>query len=234
MSDQLIYQKIPAIMAEIGAIGKNRRNDKQGYSFRGIDDMYNAFHGILVKHKVFTIPKVIESKTEIRESKSGGTLIQRFLIIEWTIYAAEDGSNVVATIPGEGMDSGDKATNKAMSASHKYLFVQVFVVPTESGDDSENDSLELKPTSTSSAKPPVSPPKPQPEPVIPSRSDTEVDEKVQRQLILEEMREVMTNGVFTEGDREAAHSDVAKAKTIRDLVVIKNSWRKELAKREAE
>ena len=229
MGESLIHQKIPAIMAEIGAIGKTQQNKFQHYSFRGIDDVYNILHGILVKHEVFIVPEILKVECNTRESNSGGTLVCAVVTVQYTMYAT-DGSNVISSVCGEGMDSGDKAIPKAMSGAHKTFFLQTFVIPTDEPKDSENDSPELKPSSTPPPKPPTASSKP----IIPSRSDTEVDEKVGRQLILEEMREVMTNEIFTDGDREAAHSDVAKAKTIRDLVVIKNSWRKELAKREAE
>ncbi len=221
MGEGLIYRKIHAIMAEIVAIGKNQENKYYHYSFRGIDDVYNALHGILVKHEVFIVPEILNVEHHVRESKSDGPSVCAIVTVQYTMYTT-DGSKVVSSVCGEGMDSGDKAIPKAMSGAHKTFFLQTFVIPTDEPKDSENDSPELKPV-----------PEP-PAPIIPSRSDTEVDEKVQRQLILEEMREVMTNEIFTDGDREAAHSDVAKAKTIRDLVVIKNSWRKELAKREAE
>ena len=37
---ELIYEKIPAIMADVQTIGKDRKNVQQKYSFRGIDDVY--------------------------------------------------------------------------------------------------------------------------------------------------------------------------------------------------
>ncbi len=44
----------------------------------------------------------------------------------------------------EGMDSGDKASNKAMSAAHKYALLQVFCIPTEEPKDSENEHHEIE------------------------------------------------------------------------------------------
>lgn len=41
------------------------------------------------------------------------------------------------------MDSGDKATNKAMSAAYKYACFQAFAIPVD-GNDSEKDSYEVK------------------------------------------------------------------------------------------
>jgi hypothetical protein len=44
---------------------------------------------------------------------------------------------------GEAMDSGDKATNKAMSAAYKYALMQTFAIPTEGDHDSENQTHEV-------------------------------------------------------------------------------------------
>lgn len=136
----LIHEKIPAVMSEIDAIGKNRKNTQgSGYNFRGIDDVYNELHSILSKHKVFTVPEVLEERTEERVSKSGGNLIYRILRIKYTFFA-EDGSCVIASVIGEAMDSGDKAANKSMSVAHKYCLLQVFAIPTEEDKDPENES----------------------------------------------------------------------------------------------
>ena len=45
----LIFQQIPKAIAEIGAIGKNKRNQQQGFQYRGIDDVYNAVSPVLAK-----------------------------------------------------------------------------------------------------------------------------------------------------------------------------------------
>ena len=42
------------------------------------------------------------------------------------------------------MDSGDKSSNKAMSAAQKYAFLQVFCIPTEEPKDTENDTHDVK------------------------------------------------------------------------------------------
>ncbi len=138
----LIYEKISAIMADVGAISKDRKNTSQGYAFRGIDDFYNVLHPILAKHKVFSVPRVLETHHEERRSRKDNVLIYRIYTIEYIFYA-EDGSHVSAVVVGEGMDSGDKAGNKAMAVAHKYALIQVFAIPTESNDDPENDSPEV-------------------------------------------------------------------------------------------
>ena len=46
---------------------------------------------------------------------------------------------------GEGMDSGDKATNKAMAIAFKYACFQVFCIPTEEMNDPDSESPEAQP-----------------------------------------------------------------------------------------
>lgn len=139
-----IYALITKVMADIGAIGKDRKNEKQGYKFRGIDDVYNAANSALSKHGVFSVPTVLKSTREERTNANGTVLFYVSLEVKYTFYAP-DGSFVEAIIPCEGFDSGDKATNKALSAGQKYAFLQVFCIPTEEQKDSEVDDHEVKP-----------------------------------------------------------------------------------------
>jgi hypothetical protein len=139
-----IHEKIVAIMRETESIPKDRKNTGQGYNFRGIDDVYLALHNLLAKHGVFTVPEVIEEHSEERVTKSGSPLIYRILKIKFH-FMADDGSEVCATMIGEGMDSGDKAANKAMSVAHKYALLQVFAIPTDDAKDPENDNHDLAP-----------------------------------------------------------------------------------------
>lgn len=144
MERVLIFKKIIEVMRAIEAIDKSRKNSQQGYSFRGIDDIYNELHAHLAEAGVFTVPKVIEERTEERTTSKGSALIYRVLKIEYSFYA-EDGSSVAAVVIGEGMDSGDKASNKAMSVAHKYAFLQVFAIATEDNKDPENESHSVAP-----------------------------------------------------------------------------------------
>ena len=134
-----IYAAINGIMEEIGAIGKTSKNQQQGFMYRGIDAVMNALQPALVKHKVFVVPEILEQKREERVTGKGGNLIYSVLKIKYTFYA-EDGSSVSATVIGEGMDSGDKASNKAMSVAFKYACFQVLCIPTEEMKDPDAET----------------------------------------------------------------------------------------------
>ena len=143
MEKKNIYESIAVVMSEIGAVGKNSQNKQQGFMFRGIDAVMNAINPALVKNKVFIVPEILEQTREERTSSKGGTLIYSVCKIKYTFFA-EDGSSVSAVVIGEGMDSGDKATNKAMSIAFKYACFQVFCIPTEEMADPDAECHEVK------------------------------------------------------------------------------------------
>src|SRR5574343_2005283 len=135
----MIHEAICKVMGSIGSIEKARKNEQQNYKFRGIDDIYAAFQTHLAEHGIFSSPQVLDMKREERTTARGGLLIYSIMTVKYTFYA-HDGSSIECIVVGEGMDSGDKSANKAMSAAQKYAFLQIFCVPTEEPKDSENDS----------------------------------------------------------------------------------------------
>ena len=139
-----IYEAIIGVMGDIGAIGKEKKNIQQNFMYRGVDDVMNALQPLLVKHKLFIVPNIIKQTREERVSGKGNNLIYSVCDIEYTFYA-EDGSSIKCTVTGEGMDSGDKATNKAMAIAFKYACFQVFCIPTEEMKDPDGESHDVKP-----------------------------------------------------------------------------------------
>ena len=139
-----IYQTINAIMDEIEPIGKDSVNKQQGFKYRGVDAVMNALQPLFAKHKLFCVPEVISSMREDRTSSKGNLLIYSIIRVKYKFYA-EDGSFIETTVEGEGMDSGDKATNKALAIAFKYACFQLFCIPTEEiSPDPDKESHELK------------------------------------------------------------------------------------------
>lgn len=134
-----ICEAIAAIMAECPAITKSQKNQQQGFMYRGVDVVMNVLQPLMIKHKVFVVPEVLESVREERQTARGGSLIYTTLKVKYTFYAA-DGSSISAVVQGEGMDSGDKSSNKAMSVAFKYACFQVFCIPTEEMKDPDADT----------------------------------------------------------------------------------------------
>ncbi|MDI3361192.1 ERF family protein [Lelliottia sp. V89_10] len=128
-----VYKAISAVareMAEVG-ISKDRENRQQGFSFRGIDQVYNALAPMLAKHGLVILPRITERTVTERVTPKGAVLFYVVVKAEFDFVATEDGSKHTVVTYGEAMDSGDKATNKAMSIAYKYAAFQTFCIPTE-------------------------------------------------------------------------------------------------------
>ena len=102
--------------------------------------MYNAISPLLAKHGLCILPRVLTRECVERISKSGGALFYVTVEVEFDFVSAEDGSKHTVKTFGEAMDSGDKATNKAMSAAYKYAAFQAFSIPTESDNDADSST----------------------------------------------------------------------------------------------
>lgn len=137
-----IYGAIAGVIADCGFVGKDKVNKQQGFKYRSVDDVFNALHPALAKNKVVIVPTVVERKCEeVGRTKNGTAILKVVCKVKYDIFA-EDGSRITSIIYGEGMDMGDKATNKAMAIAYKYLCFQVFCIPTEEMTDPDAESLE--------------------------------------------------------------------------------------------
>lgn len=155
----MIFGLIGQAMRKIGAIGKDSKNAQQGYKFRGIDAVYNALNPVMAELGLFICPEILDHRREERISekeyngqKTQTVLKYSILTIKYTLFAP-DGSNVSCVVVGEGMDSGDKASNKAMSVALKYACFQLFMIPTEEMVDPDAETHEV----TSKAQTPATP-----------------------------------------------------------------------------
>ena len=126
MSVYKAINKVQAALSQVG-ISKNNRNQQQGYNFRGIDDVYNVLSPLLAEHGLCILPRMLSRQCEERQTAKGGTLFYVTVDAEFDFVCADDGSKHVVKTFGEAMDSGDKATNKAMSAAYKYACMQASV-----------------------------------------------------------------------------------------------------------
>jgi hypothetical protein len=142
-----VYQAISAVQKDLSTqgISKDRKNMQgSGYAFRGIDDVYNALAPFLAKHGLCILPRVLNRESVERQSKAGGALFYITVEVEFDLVAADGSKHTIKTF-GEAMDSGDKATNKAMSAAYKYACMQSFCIPTEGDNDADAQTHQVAP-----------------------------------------------------------------------------------------
>ena len=142
-----VYKAINAVqqaLAKVG-VGKDSTNQAQGFKFRGIDAIYNALAPALATNGLCILPRMLSRTVEERTTGNGRALFYVTVEAEFDFVSVEDGSKHTVKNYGEAMDSGDKATNKAMSAAYKYACLQTFCIPTEGDNDADATTHEVQP-----------------------------------------------------------------------------------------
>lgn len=155
--DMEVYKAIAAVSGELAKLGitKSKRNQQQGFNFRGIDDVYNTLAPLLASHGLVILPRCIEREVAERTTAKGGVLFSVTVKAEFDMVSAMDGSKHTIATYGEAMDSGDKATNKAMSAAYKYAAFQAFCIPTEeTAIDADSEVHHVQARQKAPAQPP--------------------------------------------------------------------------------
>lgn len=147
MENKKIYESINKIQAALAKTGisKDRKNQQQGYAFRGIDDVYGALAPLLAENGVCVFPRATERTCVERQTQRGGALFYVTVRVEFDFVSSIDGSVHTCVTYGEAMDSADKATNKAMSAAYKYACLQTFCIPTEGDNDADATTHDIAP-----------------------------------------------------------------------------------------
>lgn len=141
---ELINQKISLIIKELGAIKKERKNQKQNWNFRGIDDVLNSLNPLLAKHGVHIRPiDATIFKHDQVKSRSGSDGYHNITFYTFRIEA-EDGSYRDARAIGECIDFGDKSIGKSASYAFKNMCFQTFCIATEDIQDPDTDRPEIK------------------------------------------------------------------------------------------
>lgn len=96
----------------------------------------------MIEHGVFIVPEVVEGSARDVKTSTGKPSFSVRVRVKHMFYAA-DGSHVDAVTAGEAMDSGDRATAKALTDAYKAAVFKVFCIPVDGDTDPEATSHEL-------------------------------------------------------------------------------------------
>lgn len=142
-----VLDALRSVMADVGAIRKGDRNTQQNFNFRGIDAVVNAVYPALVRHGVMVVPNVtsvVYENVEVGQKRTA--MVSCRARVTYTFYGPQ-GDSVSATVVAEAMDSGDKATPKAMSVAMRTALLQTLCLPTDEPDpDSQTYERAAPPT----------------------------------------------------------------------------------------
>lgn len=131
---QTIHDRILAAMREVTAVGKDGRNEQQGYAFRGADSVVSAMAPALRRHGIITLPMLEDVHVERVPTGSRDTMMHRARVTVRYRFTCPGGDHLDAVVVGEGGDSADKAISKAMTVAYRTALLQVFALPTQDVD----------------------------------------------------------------------------------------------------
>lgn len=132
-----IIEALSKVMEDVRSVRKVERNEQQKFLFRGIDAVMNAVGPALRKHGVVIVPEVLEHSIAGSQTSTGKTVNVCRVKVQYTFYGP-GGDSITATVPGESMDSGDKATAKAMSVAYRTCLLQALTLPTDEADPDQD------------------------------------------------------------------------------------------------
>jgi hypothetical protein len=133
--------RICRVMAEIGDIPKNGWNKAQSYYFRRIEDVTVRVRDVMSENGLVCIPVESELIESIPYETDKGKRAHSILVRQTYAFVSvdDDSDRVHIQMIGEGADSLDKATTKALTGAFKYALLQSFAIG-EAGDDPDGES----------------------------------------------------------------------------------------------
>ena len=136
MSEPLnVIQALAEIKRKVGAVAKREYNKTQSFSYRGVEAVVNAVAPHLDKVGVVIVPVLESSTYDTVEVGKNRTLMGHVqVIVTYRFYGPDGVSCIDARVPGEAMDSGDKAAAKAMAVAWRTALIQVLNLRTNDPD----------------------------------------------------------------------------------------------------
>lgn len=151
-----IFEKMALITDEIGVVQKNLKvqvNSKASYQAVSERDVLDAVKPIEIKYRVYSYPvereivesNVLTTKTEYGERNS---LYMRLEITYRFVNMDKPEEFIDIKSYGDGIDTGDKATGKAMTYADKYALMKAYKISTGDDPDQEASKEYEKPKAT--------------------------------------------------------------------------------------
>src|SRR5208283_179431 len=113
-----LRQKLAEVRRRIGYVQKRGHNERFNYSYVTAADIAGAVGDILAELGVVVIPTLEDISYESAVGRGEATRMAR-VVRAYACAEGDRGGEVIATVAGEGLDGGDKASYKAMTGALK-------------------------------------------------------------------------------------------------------------------
>lgn len=140
-----VHEAIAEVIGELPAVGKDSEIESgpQRYRYRGIEAIKAALKPVLAAAGVhYTLHRLVAVVDDTVPVGRQGSVWQRTrLQARWRIYGPE-GDHVTVETRGEGIDSSDKAANKAVTVAEKQMLLTTFCVA-DGTEDPDHERHEI-------------------------------------------------------------------------------------------
>lgn len=141
-----LYAKLVNLMESIQKIektGEMMRDGKVQYNYLKGSDLLAAVHPEMVRLKLLMMGEILEHKEWERQ---GAKSVMNFVSIKkrFRWIDAETGAEAIFDGLGQGMDSGDKAPQKAAYAALKYALRDNLLIADDTDDGDKGEEAESK------------------------------------------------------------------------------------------
>lgn len=145
MAENNIYQRILNIQNELQTVAKNltvATSQTQSYKAVSEVDILNAVKPLEIKHGVCSMPtdrqiiesSILETVKEFKGEKKTTRQLHMRVMTTYEFINVDDPNDRIQTITfADGIDSGDKASGKAMTYADKYALMKMYKIQT--GED---------------------------------------------------------------------------------------------------
>lgn len=138
MSESKLYRKLAEVVAEVGYVAKDGKNEFQNYKYTSAEALLAAIRGPLSARQVVVMPSLSAlSEREYQTSKGKASVITT-AHVRFTLVDGETGEKHECEWAGQGDDPADKGLGKAYTNAIKTFLREQFLIP--QGDDPEADS----------------------------------------------------------------------------------------------
>ena len=137
-----IYKKIHAVMSETGGIDKSMTVGYGTNAYKAVSeaDVLNEIKPLLKKHGLVLFPTNVEvtERYDTFNTKNGeSNRLMTQVVATYKLVDIDTGEFETLMTVGNGVDTQDKASGKAMTYAHKVLLQKTFML--FSGEDTDNE-----------------------------------------------------------------------------------------------
>lgn len=133
-----VYEAVNNIKKLVGYVQRDT-NPNLRYSYLSESGVISALRNAMIDEGVICFISGINDIKEERYPNKETTMKNVSLTATVTFFHIQSATSFVVSARGEGFDSGDKSTGKAISIAYKYALSKTFML--ESGDDEMKDTL---------------------------------------------------------------------------------------------